>query len=93
MPYYSLAAAAAILVVSFVTGLVARRIVLNRLGRLADMTASRFDDVIVASLRGPLPLWSLPDTGVVLVEVTQALPAQDFDALALAADTWARRRS
>ena len=30
----------------------------------------------------------LPDTGVVVVEVTQALRAQDFDALALTADTW-----
>ncbi len=30
----------------------------------------------------------LPDAGVIVVEVKQALRAQDFDALALAADTW-----
>jgi hypothetical protein len=30
----------------------------------------------------------LPDAGVIVVEVTRALRAQDFDALALTADTW-----
>lgn len=30
----------------------------------------------------------LPDSGVIVVEVKQALRAQDFDALALTADTW-----
>jgi hypothetical protein len=30
----------------------------------------------------------LPDTGVIVVEVTQALRARDFDELAVTADTW-----
>jgi SpoIIAA-like len=30
----------------------------------------------------------LPETGVIVVEIKEALRAQDFDALALAADTW-----
>ncbi|MFZ5470973.1 MAG: mechanosensitive ion channel family protein [Myxococcota bacterium] len=78
--HVSLVVAGAVLLFSLLLGLVARWVLLARLARLAEKTASKKDDAVVASLRRPLPVWFLlggayvashlvqvpPDVGVVL---------------------------
>jgi small-conductance mechanosensitive channel len=44
---------------SVVLGLVARRLLLARLARVAENTSSLMDDALIASLRRPLPAWFL----------------------------------
>lgn len=55
--FAALAVPAGLTVAGFVAGLVLRRTVLARLARAAGRTASPADDVVVAAVRGPLPLW------------------------------------
>ena len=50
-------AACGIVVLSLVLGLLVRRLVLASLAQLAAKTPWAFDDVVVTSLRRPLPLW------------------------------------
>ena len=52
-------AAAAIVLVSVPLGFLVRHFLLARLAKVASVTQSRADDAIIASLRRPLPLWSL----------------------------------
>jgi small-conductance mechanosensitive channel len=47
----------AIVVAAYVFGHLARWLVASRLSHLADKTSLRVDDALVASLRGPLPVW------------------------------------
>ena len=52
-------AAAVVVVLSLLLGLLTRGFILARLGRLAEKTAWAGDDAFVASLKRPLPLWFL----------------------------------
>lgn len=45
------------LVVGVLVSLVVRRVVVTRLARVAARTATQLDDVLLATLRGALPLW------------------------------------
>lgn len=52
-------AATASILLSILFGLLARHVLRRRLTRLADLTATQADDVLVASLKRPLPFWFL----------------------------------
>lgn len=54
-----LVAAAAVIVLSLLLGFLTRRVLLARLGRLAEKTESRADDVLVGSLGRAVPVWCL----------------------------------
>jgi small-conductance mechanosensitive channel len=52
-------AATASILLSILSGLLARQVLLGRLARLADSTTTQVDDAFVASLKRPLPVWFL----------------------------------
>jgi small-conductance mechanosensitive channel len=57
-PYSRELIATVLLVVGVSAGFLARRVLLSRLAAVAARTESVTDDRLVASLRGPLPLWA-----------------------------------
>ena len=48
-----------VFLVTFIVGLIARKVVFGRLSRWATHTKSEIDDVIIAATRGPFILWCL----------------------------------
>jgi small-conductance mechanosensitive channel len=59
VPYLRELTAVAVLLLSAVAGWLARRLLLTKLARIAERSASRRDDELLASLRRPLPLWAI----------------------------------
>ena len=57
-PYSRELIATVVLLVVVSAGFLARRVLLSRLAAVAACTESVTDDRLVASLRGPLPLWA-----------------------------------
>lgn len=63
----------AIIVASLMAGWLFKKIVISYLAKLAKKTKWRFDDVVIASVRGSVILWALA-LGLYIVVLTQSLP-------------------
>jgi small-conductance mechanosensitive channel len=79
-------------------GLVLRRTVLARLARAAERTRSNADDLVIAAVRGPMPLWGAMlglYLGVQLAELPRALSdlaERALVVLLIVSITWALAR-